>query len=1309
MVFSNNLLLGAGGQSTGQAPFDPTVIGNSVWLDGSADTLANTFSSGSAQTKVVISAWVQRNSFGSVQDIFSATGGTGGATRNNRFSFQADDTIDIQVETTALATIIYSTTRVFRDIGWYHVLVSIDQGSITSDQTRLYINGEQVDITVTAGAGTFTAAMSSFGNAALHNVGSNGGTGTFLNGYQTQTTMLVGQSIQNGDVGVTDFLDSFTYGTNGSQFAPKKDSNVAALASTAGGNSFCLDFSNSGSLGLDSSTLGNNFTATSMDSTNQSTSTPSLTFSTYNILDANAAYTSVNDGGNTFVVTNVGGAGMRTTLPMASGKWYWEQRNTYNEAGPAISAGSGFVNLATNSIIGEGSGSHSCYLNYLGLVRINASTGSSIGVTNGSTAVMGVAFDADTGKVWFRDSSGFGTSGDPANGTGEHATLATTSAPFFIASYVGGAIPEPFLNAGGNPTFNGLETAGGNADENGRGNFKLGAVPTGFLSLNTANLSAPDYQGIDYFAPTLYEGNGTGQRVGDFVPFTDAFNVANSAMFQRTEARALSRTAGTPSSSGGKKGTWSTWYKTANIDDDHVFFDTGTTATNRFSLQMDISGQISFIYGSTTILMTNADLKGGGLWRNLVLKVDTSIGSPASARAIMYIDGVEVTSFATDARASLTQDGELGYMDSGATQFVGSYNGSSAHQWDGYLAETIFLDNQFLSADSFGQLDTSTNKWVPKDISGLTLGDQGFYLAYGGNFGTGNGAGDSTGNSNNLTEIGTWATSDQFIDTPSQNFDNLGGASSGSPTISEGNTLATIAAGGKQIRSNFNLSSGKWYVEVDVQATNNSASMGLVPSRSATWANGPGRDANGGISYETDGDVYSDNVQDATAEASFAAGDVIQMAIDMNVKKVWFGKNNTFGGNPSAGTGGYFLPGSILSDGAALITLGGYSGSQAATMQINYGQFLVFDGGSTTNGFKYAPPTNFNAVNQDNLDDTQSKITAWAWIKNRDATDNHMLFDRVRGVGNDWHSNNAAAEVFNANTVQRFLQRGVQIGSDLEVNTASESYVLWQWLVGDSATTGSTTSPAGSNPSTTIVADHGGFSIGTYTGTGAGATVGHGLSSTPELILIKGQNYAVECLVWSEYTKSTTRAGDGFGFLASTNAFFDNGPNSYFADTDPNATVITMNGSTFNTLAKTYNLICLKSVAGVCKVGSYIGNSSDDGPYLSLGFKPSYWMVKCSSFSDASHDWFVADSARYIFNGTTTAGGLNGGTLEANDTTAEEAHNTNFGDNPAFDFLSEGIKLRSNSGTINGTGRTYLYFAMADIGGNGTLPPVYGR
>ena len=1344
MVFSNNLLFG--GQSTGPSPFDTTLIGTSVWLDGSADELTRATSSHSS-TECVMAGWIQLQKFSG--DVGMMGLGTGSTGSNNSGIWFSGGALYLYANGQAAVT-----TALYRDVGWYHVLASfkLDEAA-AADKGRVFVNGLEVTSFSADNRGTWGT---SFTNTTTQSVGSNS-TNIFLNGYVTQAIMLDGQSIQGGDVAITDFLDAFTFGTNGSEFTPKSDVAIAALATTAAGNSFCLDFSNSGSLGLDISTPANNLTPESMDSSNQSNSTPSLTFSTYNILDANAAFTSTNDGANTYVVTNIGGAGMRSTIPMSSGKWYWEQRNGgSNETGPAVASGQGYVDIYDDTIIGTGSGSVSAYLATTGIVRINGGEIGSLGLTNGASAVVGVAFDADTGKLWFRDSSGFGSSGNPATGANPHTTLDATKGPYFIATRVGGSVPEPFLNAGGNGTFNGNETAGGNADENGRGNFKLGAVPAGFLSLNTANLTAPTYQGIDYFAPTLYEGNGTGQRVGDFVPFTDVFNVANSAMFQHDEVRALKRTIGTPSSSGGKKGTWSTWYKTGNVDDDNIFFDTGTTATNRFSLQMDASGQIVFSHKGTTILMTNADLKGGGLWRNLVLKVDTGLPT-ASARAIMYIDGVEVTSFATDNRDDTNlpptgADSELGYMDSGATQFVGSYNGVTANQWDGYLAETIFLDDQFLSADSFGQLDTSTNKWVPKAISSLTLGDQGFYLAYGGNFGTGNGAGDSTGNSNNLTEIGTWTSADKFIDTPTKNFATLNPTYGYSNTTYSQGNLAVVGANvaSQQNKTSystaFSQKSGKWWVEFDsiLGAGGTTVFYGIIPTQYITDGSfvAAAKDASTGYADNLLGSIrayivgssYGNKVYDisigtGSGVTQLTSGGIINnnaggytdlvpygIALDMDNKKMWIGNptisattwNNETSVSPAANTGGFDLQFDEYSI---------FISNSLGTGFINFGQYIgdwngnsVTDHTSTAGGnFTLAPPTDFKAINQDNLDDTQSKITAWAWIKNRDAADNHMLFDRVRGVGNDWHSNDAAAEVFNANTVQRFLERGVQVGSDAEVNTANESYVLWQWLVGDSATTGSTTSPAGSNPSTTIVADHGGFSIGTYTGTGAGATVGHGLSSTPELILIKGQNYAVECLVWSEYTKSTTRAGDGFGFLSSTNAFFDNGPNSYFADTDPNATVITMNGSTFNTSAKTYNLICLKSVAGVCKVGSYIGNSSDDGPYLSLGFKPSYWMVKETTVSDASHDWFVSDSARYTFNGTTTAGGLNGGTLEANDTTAEEAHSTNFTDNPAFDFLADGIKLRSNSGTINATGRTYLYFAMADIGGNGTLPPVYGR
>ena len=124
-------------------------------------------------------------------------------------------------------------------------MASIDLNVIQANAVQLYVNGVPNNVTVTFGpsAGALST-MDSFGNSGIHAIGKRGGASDrFSNTYQTQCTFLVGQSIQNGDVAVTDFLDTFTFGTNGSQFIPKSDANIAALASTAGGNSFCLDLS----------------------------------------------------------------------------------------------------------------------------------------------------------------------------------------------------------------------------------------------------------------------------------------------------------------------------------------------------------------------------------------------------------------------------------------------------------------------------------------------------------------------------------------------------------------------------------------------------------------------------------------------------------------------------------------------------------------------------------------------------------------------------------------------------------------------------------------------------------------------------------------------------------------------------------------------------------------------------------------------------------------------------------------------------------------------------------------------------------
>ena len=140
-------------------------------------------------------------------------------------------------------------------------------------------------------------------------------------------TMLVGQSIQNGDVAVTDFLDAFTFGTNGSQFTPKSDADIAALASTAGGNSFCLDFADSADLGNDISSNNNDFTPTSMAAANQTTHTPSLQFPVLNALNGDATLVSSLGYGNRLAVGVSSWDSVFATRSMGrSGKYYYEVR-----------------------------------------------------------------------------------------------------------------------------------------------------------------------------------------------------------------------------------------------------------------------------------------------------------------------------------------------------------------------------------------------------------------------------------------------------------------------------------------------------------------------------------------------------------------------------------------------------------------------------------------------------------------------------------------------------------------------------------------------------------------------------------------------------------------------------------------------------------------------------------------------------------------------------------------------------------------------------------------------------------------------
>ena len=1309
-------------------------IEESMWLDGSSQDLSrSSFTlSSDGQKELIVSIWVKRLEFGRAQEIW-ILGNSSGITSYNDLihaNFNADDTLNFSVGTGGSSGGQIKPTRVFRDTGWYHLLFSFNSNtSIVNNLERLhlYVNGErQTDLATNTAVPDNQDVRGSLTGSADFRFGRNThpSLNYFHKAYMAQACYLEGKSIQAGDYAVSDFLDTWAFGNNGTQFVPKKTSDISALASTVGGNSFCLDFADSSTFGNDISSNNNDLSdAGSPGAANQTVITPSKTYSIFNPLahaDNSFPGTFTTSEGNSKIVTNDSNVSVKTTLPfMMSGSDIIRAQFTFSTIGHGgcgithsrHTAGTYHTNA--DSVAGKGE----VGLCGNGALVIDGDFNNSYTSALSNGDVVDVIVNLNVGAVYFA------VNGSLLGGaTQSEIQAGTTTNAALVSSFVRRSAGEifNFYAFQFNPTSSTIEYNSGQ-----QAFTHSYSTITSLISLNTADLPAPEYQGIDYFDSTLYEGNGGGQRVGDFVPFTDVYNVSKSLIFNDDDTAFLQRT---PSGAGNrKKFTLSTWFKRANITGatQWIFLCQNSGNNNLFGVYFNTSDQIvagGEISGGGTgaSITTNRTFKDTSQWYHLVVRVDTANATEAN-RLRIYINGVEQSLASATYRAT-TEDwlwnaaSELHTIARG--QAGGSASGTSS---DFYLAQTVQIDNDTLGPDSFGQTDTSTNRWVPKDVSGLTFGTNGFYLDMAIAPGTGNGAGnDVSGNNNDFTESG-FAAGDQSNDTPSNNLavlDSVDTIGSATPTLSEGNLTYTGADNGGRYVSGFPLTSGKWYWEIDVATAGAFypgffTPAGIAFASATPWTNNAGSFLVNGINGHwlgANGDGTS-ILYSAASGASpsggpgvfISSGDRMFFAYDADNKYAYLGEVGT-GGSGSTLTY-YGLNGTVTADPTS-----GEAGTGAAPFGLNTtGEdtfyFGAVSGGSSTvanfifdpTKFNGTPPTGYKALTQDNKDGTDDKITAWAWIKNRDSTDSHILVDRVRGTGNVLHADDqTAAETAEVNTVQRFLQRGVQIGNDVQVNTVNESYVLWQWLVGTSASTGSTTSPAGTIASTTIVADAGHFSVGTYTGSGSNATVGHGLPGKPEMLLIKkrgddgGNN-------WVTYHSGLVNQGTGYVDLG-TNAAEGTLANM-FNSTIPAATVFSIGTNTSTNDSggsDTYVFYAFRSVPGVCKIGSYTGNGNNDGAYVNLGFKPKWVMVKSTT---ANRNWNVLDTTRNPINHPTSPS-----VLLPNSTAVDTA-----GQIGAFDILSDGFKPRDTAANSNASGETYIYLAMAEIGGNAAYPPIYGR
>jgi hypothetical protein len=300
----------------------------------------------------------------------------------------------------------------------------------------------------------------------------------------------------------------------------------------------------------------------------------------------------------------------------------------------------------------------------------------------------------------------------------------------------------------------------------------------------------------------------------------------------------------------------------------------------------------------------------------------------------------------------------------------------------------------------------------------------------------------------------------------------------------------------------------------------------------------------------------------------------------------------------------------------------------------------------------------------------------FVWIKPRNAVGSHILQDTVRGNTKFLESNSTGVEQTNSSTgLLSFDSDGFTVGSGNDWNNSGETFVAWAWDAGSGSAASNTD---GSITSTVKANDSYGFSIVSYTGNGtSGATIGHGLSSAPKMIIVKNRTTAgADWPVYHEDTGNT-----GATYLNTTAAFATD--STRWNNTSPTSTVFSVgNGQGVNHSSASLIAYCFSEVAGYSKIDSYTGNASTNGPVVTTGFRPAWIMTKASS---ASSGWHITDTRRYPQNDTSTSMGW----LDANSSAAE-------GDYRTYKVTDTGFQVLDNGSAVNGSGVTYIYMAFAD-------------
>ena len=507
-------------------------------------------------------------------------------------------------------------------------------------------------------------------------------------------------------------------------------------------------------------------------------------------------------------------------------------------------------------------------------------------------------------------------------------------------------------------------------------------------------------------------------------------------------------------------------------------------------------------------------------------------------------------------------------------------------------------------------------------------------------------------------------------------------------------------------------SSGKYYFECNIQQLNVGAryfGVGLIWSSSSAPYQNPSIDNNNFRYITASGDLKTTSSGTTNWSTGYRGNvrETFCFAVDMDRGEMYFGIDgiwvtnanphkmenphvtdlNTYDGGLQVG-GGWYPVMAVWQSGNA----GEFNFGDVPFKYMPPEGFLSLASCSQPKGSVLNPKKHFTAVSYqgngssdgDNQNITLDFTPDLVYITGRENATHKQVFTSLTTSKALATSRNVGEYSFSAMQIKpSSFDAPYSSSSSYTCNTNGHNYMAYCWKAGGAAVANTD----GTISSQVSVNKEAGFSIVTYTGTGADGTVGHGLGKVPAVVIIKNRDRTVDWIVKHQKLSSgkilylNLNSGEDTATGSNNGIIGDLNNASTFSLTRTNNSG---NYNNNNVSGENYVAFCYAEIPGYSKFGIYRGNDSSDGVFNDCGFKPATIITAGKNSSDA---WVLWDNVRDPDNVGHHRSYPNQATVES--TTINNATSM-------VDFYSNGFKFRGSSDDTNGTGRHYIYMAFAE-------------